>query len=438
MFPLAVPHFKSNYRRECPMAGRKKQIFALASLFMILGVTMCVRFRQTRPVVYLGRGWWGTYEDRILATLDEYGAATFSAPEGLEQPILELKPKEGGSVRFIVLEGELTNETILPLDLWKRYLHDGDYTLVSSVDENQSTDVAGIAGFVGHGCELQGYAGALLNLGDVAVHECGANSNYAQRFGRGKVANAAIIVWNPDRVERPACWKTPNSDQYRDCVRQAIDNSLDNLLGPKHYDDLEVQTIVIPALATGAGRLAKDDFYQILCARLRRAISERTRLWNSTIVLLVYRGTADWPETKKAIAHRFGGMAESWKALGPEANAPDLCFMAGISFAIALVGFSVILLSQIENFASKTLLSTIDPFPLGIAWFAISAGLMAAMKQGIVLFGIHPTGWVYGIGGGLSVFVCVPLVRAVGGLEKQATKAQSDPEPEARATTPGH
>jgi hypothetical protein len=137
-------------------------------------------------------------------------------------------------------------------------------------------------------------------------------------------------------------------------------------------------------------------------------------------VLLTYRGSTDWKDTKSAIALHLGRMCEVWSKGGPEANATDMCFMAGISFALASVFFLTAFFPGIASPVLPSFMSFVAPIPLCIGWFAASAGLMAVLKQGVMLFGLRLPGWIYGVGGVLSIFVCVPLMRAMAGFEKHA------------------
>ena len=70
-------------------------------------------------------------------------------------------------------------------------------------------------------------------------------------------------------------------------------------------------------------------------------------------------------------------------------------------------------------FASK-MLTSVDPMPVGVAWFAAAAGLMTAMRQLFLLFDHNAGGWTYRLAGVLSVFACIPLMRAIDAFKEIA------------------
>lgn len=402
------------------MDRTRRGYFLISFVFVIITVALMARLYWARPVIFLGKRLWGGYPKQILETLDGKNPNAAYAPEGLEAPLLELRPLAGGVVRIIVIEGEFTDDAILPLKLWKKYLQNGTYLIVNSVDEKQDIYVSehSLAGYVGKGCKLDDYVGQLLNVGEVRPHSCDSGT-YSQLFGHGEVANAAIVLIDPANIDRPPCWEKPNNSQYRDCINDAVLISLQHIFGADHSSDLDAPVMVMPALGTGFGKLEKDDFYKDLFAGLGKTLRERKSPWTMDLLLLVNRQSDDWENTKKSIAQRLGDMAYSWGRTGSEGNAVDIWFMCGISLAMSLLFLSFGLSPDGTSRYWLGSLLSLNPITLSIGWFSAAAGLVTIMKQGVLLFDAHLPGAIYGLAGILAALLCVPLLRSLATFQKQ-------------------
>lgn len=394
------------------MKTAKHMYFILGMLFLCVGASLAARIYSLRPVIFLGQGLLGSYFERIMKTLNESNPNSSFAPEGLEAPLLDLRVDSNATMRIIVIEGIFTDTEIQPKQLWQKYLHAHNYVLVNSVDEKQDIAVSpnSLAGHIGAGCKLDGYVGQLLNIGEVRSHPC-VNGSYVKSFGEGEVANAAIILFDETNPNRPPCWKTPNEFQYRDCINEAVNDSLLHIFGPDHSSDLDAPVLVMPALGTGFGKLTKNDFYKDLRDSLGNRLSHRKS--NLQLLLLVNRQTNDWKVVKEAIAKQIGELADSWHERGQEVNSADLWFMCGISFVMSSVFIVVASTNASRTKCFPEFLRSLSPLTVAIGWFSAAAGVMTILKQAAALLFPQLPGEVYGLAGLLAPFVCISILKAI-------------------------
>lgn len=406
------------YPGESPELPKGKlQYFLVALIFLAIGVALGARIYWLRPVTFLGKDSWGDYPSRILKTLEAASQSSSYAPDGLEAPIIQLRSSSGATIRFVVIEGSFTDQAILPMLLWKKYLRDQQYVLVNSVDEKQDTYVkpTSIAGHIGKGCDLDRYVGELLNLGQVKPHPCNSGQ-YAQLFGQGEVANAAIVLVDATNPDRPPCWKEPNEAQYRDCINEAVNDALLNIFGPNHKSELDAPVMVMPALGTGFGKLSKDDFYKSLFTSLGNLMADRRA--NLELLVLVDRQSNDWKATEEAIANRLGALAASWRSNSSNGSSADAWFMCGISVVLSIVFLVLGLRAEPQSVASSSLLLSLSPVTLAIGWFSAAAGVMTIAKQAVTLMFPSLPGPLYVIAGLFAPFVCLPILKAVDAVRE--------------------
>ena len=218
---------------------------------------------------------------------------------------------------FTVAEGSFRNSTIEPSINWSKLLNDPT-AIVSSGDEFLRDD-GGISKPIGIGCKLQ-YSGGPIATGTTVVLPC--SGDYIKAFPKIVfVANTVVIAWK-GVDETPNCRTdisaplNPSQSEYVACVQNAISNSLTDLFSKQEMN--KIDNLVLPAIGTGVGGVAKGFFYQSVAAAVAKCLEAAgcgQRL-PKRIILVVWSGdrsTGGWNATRDAIARNIASLGDNWR-----------------------------------------------------------------------------------------------------------------------------
>lgn len=325
------------------------------------------------------------------------------APNGSLQPgsaaeIALLHLNSGRAIRFSVVEGTFSASSIEPMSTWSAVLQHPSM-LVSSADERLSND-GGISYAIGIGCSLKPLQ-IELATGRARVDDC--SGSYKTSFPQLRyVASAIILAWNAIPGKRNCNLgdrSLSSTDQggYALCLQSAIESALGSLLsGP---DIGQVETLVLPALGTGTGRLSKDESYSAEMKAILGCLKVAKCADNipGTIVFSVWAGEPDrWLETKKSLARNVSELGSQWSGLySPSAHVEKKARFIGILLLI-LVG---LILEALRNKLPKSFSEKMPVTNPGsiwlvvIGWFLAAAGATSVLTElvelPIILDGLH-------------------------------------------------
>jgi hypothetical protein len=295
--------------------------------------------------------------------------------------------------------------------------------ILNSVDEAQSID-GGISGPIGAGCGLDKADRPTLNRGDVDFHEC--QGVYHDKFGIDTVANVAIVVWaNPDSEKRP-CWNAEGSDiesKYQACVKEDTSNAIVNFIDQVRTQQ-DVNGIIVPAVGTGTGRLAKEDFYFLFFSQISLILNdaEASKNFPKNVYLLVNPSdtAVAWGQTRNAIATSLGRIATIWQNAEHKSSTSEWAPLVGVAGGAACF----LMLSGIGRFPPWMRNDAIvlrDNFSLLflLAWLASAIGLATGAKTFVAMFSTdYLAPWLEATAGFFVVFLAGPLLRAADAVRK--------------------
>ncbi|WP_027803601.1 hypothetical protein [Paraburkholderia dilworthii] len=342
--------------------------------------------------------------------------------DGMPPQALATFVKQNGQPLTVqLLTARLTDKSFDGQPDWKSV---GDRLLIlNSVDEAQSID-GGISGPIGTGCRLDKADRPTLNRGDVDFHEC--QGVYHDKFGVDTVANVAIVVWaNPDSQKRP-CWNAEGSDiesKYQACVKEDTSNAIVSFMDQMR-NQKDVNGIIVPAVGTGTGRLAKEDFYFLFFAQISLILNdaEASKDFPRNVYLLVDPSdtAVAWGQTRNAIATSLGRIASNWQNAEHKSSIGEWAPLVGVAGGAACF----LLLSGIGWFPPWMHNDAVvlqDNFSISflLAWLASAIGLATAAKTFVVMFSTdYRTPWLEVAAGFVVVFLAGPLLRAADAVRK--------------------
>jgi hypothetical protein len=306
---------------------------------------------------------------------------------GARQELLNVTAGDGRRVIFIVNEADIRTTGMDGLEL------QAGATLVNSVDEYRRLE--GTSGLMGTGCGLLPLPEGSIpqQIGDVYFEECKSAKPY---FGQGirNVADIAIVLWKTNS-SRPICQSDESADDngfskdpiYQKCISGWLQSALKKLFVavPEVRDST---AIVMPALATGAGRTNPEVTYQayreVLDDKLTH--SDAGSPFPPRVIFLFWRG---WPPSElmaheQAMANLIEELHNSWKEksakfrqVGPVAT------IFGIMCALTFTGFVIVIQRARATSASTNV--SVKQFAMTMIGWGFAAQGAAVTAQ--LLFG---------------------------------------------------
>jgi hypothetical protein len=342
---------------------------------------------------------------------------------GSSVPLVYFHKLDGEPLRIVLVEGTFSTSFIEPLNTWTQIGH--RVLLINSVDQDQTIS-GGISGQIGVGCEIDNAVGQRrLNIGDVAFREC--NGAYREQSHVRWVANLAVVVWeNPDSDKRP-CWNAEAGDpraKYQQCVADDTTTGVRTFFKELHqHPNLNPDAIVIPALGTGTGQLAKETFYRILFEQIYSELG-RAKPKNksaSTIYLQVFGGEPPegWSKTKNAISAALAEKVEDWSDAEHSTDATEWASFVGVAGGMSI--FLVLSAMNLKVPMAKrdhTAFSRSVSLPLIFGWCSAAFGLATAAKSLLAFLSPWSAPWLQIAVGILAVPCCGPLLRAAQLFDK--------------------
>lgn len=320
------------------------------------------------------------------------------APDGVLQrgasvDVAVLTKNDGSHVTFTVAEGSFEDSTIDPPVAWSKLLKN-PAAIVSSGDEFLSND-GGISRPIGRGCNIR-YSGDPIPTGTTVVLPC--NGDYVKAFPKIVfVANAVVIAWK-GVDETPNCRTdlstplNPSQPEYVACVQNAIGNSLTDLFSKQEMN--RIDSLVLPALGTGTGGVAKGFFYQSVAAAVAKcleAVGCGQRL-PTRIILAVSSGdrsASGWTATKGAIARNIVSLGDSWRLhYTPDSHVERQARYLGV----LLVLFVFVVLLSFQRWLPKTIAQRIalpegsSLWLLVLGWGIVAAGTFSILSDVMDVF----------------------------------------------------
>jgi hypothetical protein len=235
---------------------------------------------------------------------------------GAETKIATLTKNDGNVLNLVVAEGTFRDTTIEPKAIWSKILEKPS-VIVSSADEILRND-GGVSQSIGAGCSID-QLDSILPTGTINLDPC--KGSYKEKFPNiDYVASAIIVAWK-GVSETPNCKLDPTTTigsgqpGYAQCIKSAIENALSVLFNRQEM--LRINTVVLPALGTGTGRLSKGDFYKSTakvletCLQLAGCSEKLPR----TVVLTVWSGESApnaWADGRDAIARNMTSLGQNW------------------------------------------------------------------------------------------------------------------------------
>ena len=250
-----------------------------------------------------------------LVTVLDGKSSNGSLKPGAAVDVAFLRKNDGSVLTFTVAEGTFNNSSIEPRDVWSNLLYDPT-VIVSSGDQNLDND-GGISQPIGIGCNIQ-KENALIPTGATVMSPC--SGNYAKLFPNVfYVASAVIVAWK-GVAETPIC--TPDAgdliastqSQEIKCFQKAIESSLEHLFAKPQMT--KINTLVLPALGTGVGKLPKGDFYRSATNAIEKCLDNSGCLLPQRIIFLVRSGDTsgeDWQSIRDAIARNLFDLGDDWR-----------------------------------------------------------------------------------------------------------------------------
>jgi O-acetyl-ADP-ribose deacetylase (regulator of RNase III) len=240
---------------------------------------------------------------------------------GAVSNVATLRTNEGNEISIVVAEGSFRGSDIDPLTTWAKLINKPTM-IVSSADEHLRNN-GGISEAIGTGCSISEVDNTMFATGAVTFTPC--MGNYKQHFPNiNYVANAIIVAWE-GVSETKNCKFNPATSialaqpGYATCIQNAIQAALGNLFNRQEMTGID--TVILPALGTGTGRLTKGEFYQSAVKSLETCLAAaktcEPRL-PQTIIFAVWSGDRGaWPDTRDAIARNVIELGNNWASIMP-------------------------------------------------------------------------------------------------------------------------
>jgi hypothetical protein len=168
-----------------------------------------------------------------------------------------------------------------------------------------------------------------------------------------------IVEALPNSEERP-CWArygltTPEAD-YQTCVSNALTDSLHDLFAQISDEPARhIDAMIIPAVATGVGKLTKAAFYNKLLVDVLVEELKKDYALPATLYLQVRRweNPNRWPETQTAIASAVAKAVSTWAQSEHKSAESEWLSLTGVAAGSCVIlllmasGLSVAFLSDL-------------------------------------------------------------------------------------------
>ena len=304
---------------------------------------------------------------------------------GAKRTIGVLQRSDGRKIDLVVAEGTFKQSSIEPVSQWSNILSKPSM-LVSSADEHLRND-GGISRAIGSGCSIA-QVQSPLPTGKVNIDVCAGD--YKAKFPKLEfVASAVIVAWK-GVSEKPNCRfddlsLQPYQPGFAKCFQTAIESALSSLF--KSDDIARIDTLVLPALGTGTGRLSKGESYNstinslLACLQVAKCANNLP----SSIVFLVWSGEANpgaWTETRDAVARNVATLAADWS--GQYTSTLPIQKQArfvGILIVILVAVFAYSIQQHLPESISKRfpVLNAGSLWLLVFGWFFVAAGAFSVL-----------------------------------------------------------
>jgi hypothetical protein len=359
---------------------------------------------------------------------------------GSRLPLAEFVQSDGSLIRVLLVEGQFFDRSIEPRRIWQALGR--NVTLVSSVDEHRSS-TGNLSNPVTAGCAIPEEE-FIQQLGSTSITEC--HGIYREKFHIHDLARMSVVV-GASNAEQSPCWEhygLSGQENYQLCISNALGSGLQNLFSEidrRRYID----AMVLPAIATGTGKLSKAAFYnKLLVETLVPQLKDSDHYIPRTIYLQVWHGDPDkrWPETKIAIAGAVANAVERWD-FRSEHKVPDSEWLSVTGVAIGSCFMLIALAAGVRVGFVSNLLPIVSPFRplLVLSWVAAAIGLVSVFKLFFGFLPVHFSPYWQVAAGALAAPLCEPMARAddaVKGLFKTdpPSHAGSSSQPKTRETPP--
>jgi hypothetical protein len=176
-----------------------------------------------------------------------------------------------------------------------------------------------------------------------------------------------------------------------------------------------VDSLIVPAIATGTGKLSKAAFYnKLLVDTLVPQLNQKFYI-PPNVYLHVWSGDSDkrWPETQKAIASALTTAVDTWnfRSEHKDPNSEWLT-VVGVALGCSLISLAFLLGVHIRFVSDALPLFTTHKPLVILSWIAAAVGLVSVFK---VILEFSPTGlnpYAQMAAGFLAAFLSGPITRA--------------------------
>jgi len=322
--------------------------------------------------------------DRVLRSITDNEGRPRA---GANVPLATFISRDGQRIAVNIVEGQFYDRSIEPHSSWQKL--GTDILLVSSVDERRSAR-GGLGEATTLGCSLPPTPDATQALGESSIAPCGGI--YKRHFGITRIARLSVIVDDNPGSDSPPCWKKFGlsllENGYQDCVRKAVESSLDNLFGQindQRYRPLH--TIVFPAIGTGIGGLSKPAFYDELLRNALVPALKRGGLPSMTLYIQVtrYDTPQRWEDTRFAVASAVNEAVSDWETSDHAVPSSEWLTLTGVSLGGAALLFAMTM-GWRRGALSAGFRDAIGSTPLSLlAWAAAAVGVASMFKAFVTL-----------------------------------------------------
>lgn len=409
--------------------NRNRFYYAIcALLFAALGAYGLYRLHTENPATWAeivpqaGQGEAETSTNEIDLTLRE--ASTVEGPKaGAIIPLARFVQVGGKVINVRLIEGSFYPETIEPANVWAGL--GKSVLLVSSVDENRSRS-GGSSAPISIGCNVKP-AIPQQQLGFAALLPCKGpykegNINW--------VGALAVVVENPIGAQSNVCWKkfgivTQETD-YQACISRAVAAALKDLFVViRKRADVRPDTLVLPFVATGAGRLPKVQFLERFFNDFLLPDLAKTDYIPANIYLQVKRwdgqGPNLWGDTQVALSSKVSESVNNWtNAVHKPADSEWLsltgvCLGNAILLILHLAGLNITSIRMLAPFmAAPSLLFM-------FAWTSVALGSTSIFKAALTFFPGELSPLLQVAAGIAAAFICGPLIAMIKRVESAVT-----------------
>lgn len=345
---------------------------------------------------------------------------------GASVDIGKLRKNDGGTLLITLAEVTFTDTTIEPQGAWEQLLR-RPALIVSSGDEHLLND-GGISQYIGSGCGID-QVRMLIPTGTTYVVPC--VGDYKKHLPNVRYVGNAIIVASKGVDETPNCKFAANvsvsareTGVYDKCIHDAIVGSLLDLFGKSEI--MEIDTLVLPALGTGAGDVQMGIFYQAAATAIQGCLASIHGCYlPRRIIFTVWSGSPKgaWPGIRDAFARNIAGLSDRWnRDYSPDGIILKQARYLGVIIVIAI---SIGCLNFTGRVANTPLLRSNGLSLVVLGWAIAATGAFSIMSDlvDVVLVRADPrsiSSIVFNIVfGGAAALICGVIQTAARVFNKQ-------------------